>query len=200
MATFTCSKDIDLQFFGLELRISQGTVSCPDDLVDEIQRLIGDAFVSNVVYDRGRATTLGEVAITGIPATGQILTASSSVAATWATPATPTATFSRGGTLIQSDGLTAASNIIVWRAPFACTVTAVKGYRVGGSGATVNARRNGSSNHLSSAVSLASADTWTDGGAVQNTAYSAGDKLEIMIVSVTGSPTQVAVQIDFTKP
>jgi hypothetical protein len=36
-----------------------------------------------------------------------------------------------------------------------------------------------------------------DGGAVQNTAYIAGDKLEIMIVTVAGSPTQIAVQIDF---
>jgi hypothetical protein len=109
-------------------------------------------------------------------------------------------TFSRGGTLIQADGLTAAVNIIVWRAPFACTVTAVKGYRVGGTGATVNARKNGTSNHLASAVSLSSADTWTDGGSVQNTAYAAGDKLEIMVVSVAGSPTQVAVQVDLTRP
>lgn len=108
--------------------------------------------------------------------------------------------FSRGGTAFKSDGITAAVNIIVWRAPFACTVTAVKGYRVGGSGATVNARRNGTDNHLASAVSLSSADTWTDGGSVQNTAYAAGDKMEIMVVSATGSPTQVAVQVDLTRP
>lgn len=108
--------------------------------------------------------------------------------------------FSRGGTYIDTAGITAAINIIVWRAPFACTVTAVKGYRVGGTGATINARKNGTDNHLASAVSLSSADTWTDGGSVQNTAYSAGDKMEIMIVSVTGSPTQIAVQIDLTRP
>jgi hypothetical protein len=40
---------------------------------------------------------------------------------------------------------------------------------------------------------------WNDGGAVQNTAYVAGDKLEIMVVGVTGMPNQVAVQVDFTK-
>lgn len=106
--------------------------------------------------------------------------------------------FSRGGTLILSASASAI-NVIIWRAPFACTVTNVRGYRVGGTGATVNARRNGSSNHLASAVSLTSADTWTDGGAVQNTAYVAGDKLEIMIVSLTGNPTQCAVQVDFTR-
>jgi hypothetical protein len=102
---------------------------------------------------------------------------------------------SRGGTILSP---TVAINVIVWRAPFACTVTNVRGYRVGGTGATINARLNGASNHLAAALSLTSADTWMDGGAVQNTAYVAGDKLEIMIVTVAGTPTQVAVQIDFT--
>jgi hypothetical protein len=102
---------------------------------------------------------------------------------------------SRGGTVISPTG---AINVIVWRAPYACTVTNVRGYRVGGTGATINARLNGVSDHLAAALSLTSADTWMDGGAVQNTAYVAGDKLEIMVVTVAGTPTQVAVQIDFT--
>ena len=105
--------------------------------------------------------------------------------------------FSRGGTILYP---TAGVNVIVWIAPFACTVTSVKGYRVGGTGATINARLNGASNHMASHLSITSADTWTDGGAVQNTAYSVTDKLEIMIVTVTGSPTQIAIQINFTKP
>jgi hypothetical protein len=113
---------------------------------------------------------------------------------------TPTGAFTRGGTLYKSDGIAAAENIIVWRAPFACTVTNVRGYRVAGTGATINARKNGASNHLASALSLTSADTWMDGGAVQNTAFAAGDKLEIMVVSIAGAPTQVAVQVDFTRP
>ena len=103
---------------------------------------------------------------------------------------------SRGGTVRSPAG---AINLIVWRAPFACTVTNVRGYRVGGTGATINARRNGASNHLSSALSLTSADTWQDGGAVQNTAYAAGDKMEIMVVTVAGSPTQIAIQVDLTR-
>ena len=93
-----------------------------------------------------------------------------------------------------------AINIIAWSARYPATVTNVRGYRVGGTGATINARRNGASNHLSSALSLTSADTWQDGGAVQNTAYVADDKLQFMIVTVTGSPTQVAVQVDYTRP
>lgn len=106
--------------------------------------------------------------------------------------------FSKGGTMVNSSGLSALT-AIAWRAPFACTVTNVRGYRVGGSAATINARRNGTDNHLASDLSLGSADTWADGGAVQNTAYAAGDKLEIMLVSVTGA-TQVAIQVDFTRP
>lgn len=111
-------------------------------------------------------------------------------------PALSNVIFARGGTVLTP---TAPLNIIVWRAPFACTVINVRGYRVGGTGATINARRNGASNHLAAAVSLAGADAWTDGGAVQNTAYVAGDKLEIMLVTATGSPTQLAVQVEFTR-
>jgi len=106
-------------------------------------------------------------------------------------------TFSVGGTILDP---TAARNIPVWRAPFACTVTAVKGYRVGGTGATINARLNGASNHLASALSLTSAGTWMDGGTVQNTAYAVGSALEIMIVSLTGSLTELGIQVDYTRP
>jgi len=108
---------------------------------------------------------------------------------------------SRGGVIYMSAGIpNAALNIIAWRAPFACTVTAVKGYRVGGTGATVNARRNGASSHLASALSLVSADAWADGGAVQDAAYAAGDKLEIMVVTTAGVVTQLAIQVDYTRP
>ena len=103
---------------------------------------------------------------------------------------------SRGGTVPSPS----AGNHVVWRAPFACTVTNVRGYRVGGSGATINARNEGANDHLSSDLSLTSADTWMDGGAVQNTAYAAGEKLEIMVQSVAGSPTSVVIQVDFTRP
>lgn len=107
---------------------------------------------------------------------------------------------SHGGTIVNGDGIGVAINVIAWIAPYACTVTAVKGYRVGGTGATVNARKNGVGGaHLASHLSLTSADTWMDGGAVQNTSYAAGDKMEIMIVTATGSPTQLGVSVYFTR-
>ena len=108
-------------------------------------------------------------------------------------------TFSRGGTLLNAiDGITAV-NVFSWRATIACTVTAVKGWRVGGTGATVNARKNGASNHLASALSLVNASQIYDGGAVQNTSYAIGDYLEIMVVSVAGTVTQIGIQVDFEK-
>jgi len=107
--------------------------------------------------------------------------------------------FSRGGALVNPNGITASINVIVWYATYNCTVTNVRGYRVGGSGVSINARKNGASNHLASSVSLTSANTWTDGGAVQNASYAIGDKMEIMIVSPSGSPTQIAVQVDLIQ-
>lgn len=108
-------------------------------------------------------------------------------------------TFSRGGTVFASGGITSGANIIVWRAPYSCTVTNVRGFRVGGTGATVNGRLNGTSTFLSSDLSLTSADSWLDGGTVQNAAIVAGDEVEIQVVTVSGSPTQVAVQIDLIR-
>jgi hypothetical protein len=102
-----------------------------------------------------------------------------------------------GGSFLDPTG---ARDVMVWRAPYACTVTNVRGHRKGGTGATVNARRNqGGTNHLASALSLTSADTWMDGGSVQDATYAAGDDLEIRVISVAGSPTEVSVQVDFVR-
>jgi hypothetical protein len=94
-----------------------------------------------------------------------------------------------------------ASTIVAWVAPFSCTVTAIKGYRVGGTGATINAYRGTTATpHRSANLSLTSASTWMDGGAVQNTAYVLGDSLLFGLVTVTGSVTQVNIQLNLTRP
>lgn len=130
-------------------------------------------------------TIAGEVAGEFLRATG---------AAAFAMETVP---FSVSMTLLDPD---AARNVMVWRAPFACTVTNVRGHIKGATGSTVNARRNQASNHLAAALTLSATDTWTDGGAVQNTAYVAGDDLELMVVSISGVPTEIALQVDFTRP
>jgi len=102
-------------------------------------------------------------------------------------------TFLAGGTRLNATG---ASDVIVWEAPYAATVIAVRGIRInGGTGATVNARRNFTSEHLASDLSLPTQGTVYDGGAVQNAAYSAGDILEARIKSVSGGNCDISVLI-----
>jgi hypothetical protein len=95
-----------------------------------------------------------------------------------------------GGTLRNPTG---ALDVLVWEAPFPCDVVAVRARREGGTGATVNMRKNGTLEHLASDLSLTTASVWTDGGSVQNAGYVAGDSMEVRIKSAAGSPTQVAV-------
>ena len=129
----------------------------------------------------------------GVGTNGQLVEADSvqALGVKWASQL-----FTKGGNVLSPS----TGNYSVWRAPYACTVTNVRGYRQAGTGATINARRNGASNHLASDLSVASTGAWTDGGVVQNTAYIAGDRLEIMITTLSGTPTEVAVQVDFTRP
>jgi hypothetical protein len=104
----------------------------------------------------------------------------------------------KGGILWNPNGITATTNVAAWWAPYACTVTAVKGYKDTGT-VSINARKNGVQTHLATNLSLASSGAWLDGGAVQNTAYGIGDRLEIMVTTVSGSPTQIGVEVLFTR-
>jgi hypothetical protein len=111
--------------------------------------------------------------------------------------ANPISSIITNGGIVESGG--SAVNRMTFIAPYACTLTAVKGFRNGGTGATINARKNGTSNFLSSALSLTSADTVMDGGSVQNTSLAAGDYVELMWVSFAGAPTYVTIQINITR-
>jgi len=89
---------------------------------------------------------------------------------------------------------------MVWRAPFACTVTNVRGHIDAGTNAVVNARINQTSDFLASDLTVSTADSWADGGSVQNTAVAAGDDIEVELVSTSGAVTQVNIQVDLTRP
>lgn len=103
-------------------------------------------------------------------------------------------TFSRSGVFTPPS----ATTVVVWRAPKACTVIAVRGFRVGGSGATINAQKN-SSDLLATDLSLVTADSWLSGPGVQNESFSVGDTLKLEIASVAGSPTAVTIQVDLQE-
>lgn len=90
---------------------------------------------------------------------------------------------------------TGAVSYTVWRAPQACTVTAVRGYRSGGTGATINATTNGA-DLATTDLSLSTDVTWMAAAALQNTALAAGDSIALAVRSVAGTPSAVTVQID----
>jgi hypothetical protein len=89
------------------------------------------------------------------------------------------------------------SSIIIWRASTKCTVAAIHAVRTGGSGASVNVRKNNALFVLSSDLSLATAGNWLSGSNLQNATFDPGDSLEIVIAAVSGTPTQIGIQIDF---
>lgn len=90
MATFTVNRNIKGRVGPFEFDIVAGvTQSCPDDLFDEVKSIIegtsGGYAVTRLTYDR-ETGGLGSVTLTGTPTTGQVVTATSSTAAEWATP------------------------------------------------------------------------------------------------------------------
>lgn len=101
-------------------------------------------------------------------------------------------TFERGGTAKNATGL-AVDDAIVWEAPWAAEVLNVRALRRDGTGATINMRKNFTSEHLSSDLSLVSALTTYDGGTVQNATYAQGDMMEVRIKSVAGAPSEIAI-------
>lgn len=93
---------------------------------------------------------------------------------------------------------TGAGSAVIWRAPYACTVTHVRGYVVGGTSATINATHNGT--NLISNLLINTLATWEDGGAITGASFAAGDSLAAVIVAEVGSPNAVTVQIEFSRP
>jgi hypothetical protein len=91
---------------------------------------------------------------------------------------------------------TAAVSYVVWRAAKPVTVTAVRAYRSGGTGVTVNASKNGTADLLAVDLSLSTDTTWMSGASVQNASFAAGDFLVMKITSVTGTPSYVTIQVD----
>lgn len=101
----------------------------------------------------------------------------------------------KGGVILDPSG---ARDIVIWRAPFTCTVSAVRGYTTGGTSANINARKNGTDSLLSSDLT-AVAGAWTSQTTIQNANFAIGDSLEIRLISLSGSPTAVAIQVECTR-
>ncbi|MEU8195239.1 hypothetical protein AB0C10_15810 [Microbispora amethystogenes] len=90
-----------------------------------------------------------------------------------------------------------AGTYMVTRLPVACQAIAVRAYRAGGSGGTVNAKK-GTADLLAANLATTT-DTWAGTTALQaaNTSFAAGDTLSVVTAAPSGTPTEVVVQVDF---
>jgi hypothetical protein len=100
--------------------------------------------------------------------------------------------FTRGAVITAPTG---PVSYVICALPKSAKVAAVRGYRSGGAGATINAQRNGL-DLLPTDLSLSTDNTWLSGGSVQNTEASAGDSLTVSVRNVSGAPAYVSIQID----
>ncbi len=92
----------------------------------------------------------------------------------------------------------------LWKAPFPCTVTAVKAYVDTGTTTVVNAGTGtppeaSDEDFCSSDITIDPADAWEDGTVDQNQAVAANETVSVE-VKTAGTATQLTIQIDFTRP
>lgn len=90
------------------------------------------------------------------------------------------------------------SSFPIWKASKACNVVAVTAIREGGTGVTLNAAVNGT-NVLPAELSLTTPDTWLTNNTPAPVPVVAGQTISVSLVSVTGAPTSVTVEIEFSE-
>lgn len=83
----------------------------------------------------------------------------------------------------------------LFKVPAAANVIAVRAYRTGGTGGTVQVKK-GASDVLASVLTT-STDAWAGSTTVQNATCAAGDNISVVLASPAGSPTEILVQVDF---
>jgi len=89
---------------------------------------------------------------------------------------------------------------MVWVAPFACTVTAIRSHFDAGTNIVVNARLDQASDFLSGDHTNSTANAWDSTAADQNTAVASGHDIEVELVSTSGAVTKANIQVDLTRP
>ena len=175
----------------------------------QIQFTVGGFAISNQIMQISD-TIRPNVQITGSLQVTQGITGSLLGTASWASSAITASyvsmSFTKGGTFYDPIGLAgtaaASQNVTIWRAPFACTVTNLWGLMSGGTNdtASVNAQKNNLGTLATgSHIVITTLNTWFSASSLITTSFSAGDSLQIMLITSSGYPTAVSVQIDFKK-
>ena len=88
---------------------------------------------------------------------------------------------------------------MVWVAPFACTVTNLRSHFDAGTNIVFSARSN-QANAFHADLTNSTANEWSSHAADANTAISAGDDIEVSLVSTSGAVTKANIQVDLTRP
>lgn len=83
----------------------------------------------------------------------------------------------------------------VWQAGVDCQIASIRGFRQGGTGASVNARVNATP-AAGVDLSLTTADTWLSSTLVDPMSLPQGSTLFMNVISVAGAPSLITVQID----
>ena len=111
--------------------------------------------------------------------------------------------FSKSVTIERNDFVqqTDVGTYPLWRVPFPLTASQILAYSTSSvalaSGSRINANRN---NLLLSATGLVlTGSMWVSSSVLQNQNFSIGDVLGINILALTGSLTEIIVQVDFIK-
>ena len=109
-------------------------------------------------------------------------------------------TFSVGGTIVSPTG---SVTYIAFNAPFNCTLRNMYGWVGGDINSTINAIHNSVSSVLQNNFTLSAANTWLSCTGLfgsPTASFVSGDSLQVEVTSVSGSPTQIGIQLNFTQP
>ncbi|MVO87429.1 hypothetical protein GPA10_22360 [Streptomyces sp. p1417] len=155
----------------------------PVDIGDRLKAHMADAEAHNVGDRYLDRTTGGEI-------TGP-LTVRGMVSADGLSLPGQASRFSRGAVVTSPAG---AVTYVICALQKGAQVVGVAAYRSGGSGATINAVRNGM-DLLPTDLSLSTEAVWVAAPSVQNGVAVAGDSLAVTVRSVSGAPAYVSFEI-----
>ncbi len=104
------------------------------------------------------------------------------------------------GMLIDGGGSAISTgDYTVWRVPYACTVTAVRGYVDTGTTTVINAGKALSGTYFcSSNITIDPADAWEAGTVDQNATLAAGDTVYFDVITA-GTATQLTIQVELAR-
>jgi hypothetical protein len=180
--------------------VTPTVVACTEAFNTSIQTFNYNQFTGNTFLSSNLNIT-GSISVSGSGVINN-LTASVAVTASQATNVIPTfsksITILNNGYLQQSD----TGSYPVWRISFPITASQILAFSTSSlspfSGSLVNISRNVSSSLLTTPLSLTSS-TWVSSSVIPFPSFSAGDMLSFNFLTLTGSLTEIVIQINYIK-